>query len=278
MADDGTIVDLAQLLHCLRHVSDGTQHEPQIDTNLLQLVDVKAGPASDGSSDQNWVRHLVLRGKSVVGKIYFGTLPRFLVSVDISNNRLSGGLDLSTLPHTLAHLNASYNRFSELIDLGNLPAQLQSLNLASNQFSGKLDLSRLPDALSCLYLQKNRFTGIEASLTVRQSLTHRQLDGCSSVVGGEPGGEQSSSSPSYASGSEISSIRSSPVKGASRLDVATEDCDTFRSAAELQMQRAVIEYAALPISLTLLNLTENPFSASLQLVGQPRARLTIWYR
>ncbi len=79
----------------------------------------------------------------------------------MSENRLTGAIDLTQLPSSLEELSLWQNQLTGPVDLTQLPATLTHLRLAENQLTGAVDLTRLPASLMTLWLQRNAgLTGV----------------------------------------------------------------------------------------------------------------------
>lgn len=100
---------------------------------------------------------LELGGNRIVRMPPIATMPRTLVSVNVSRNAIDGRVDLSDLPKSLQSLDVSHNRFSGGVDLTNLPSSMGALHLEHNAFTGSIDLTKLPLELRRVVFHSNDF-------------------------------------------------------------------------------------------------------------------------
>ena len=82
-----------------------------------------------------------------------------LHSCVLSDNALTGSLDLTLLPGSMNVLNLMRNFLTDCICLVTLPPNLVELKLSYNVLSGKLVLTKLPGTLKELLLDHNAFEG-----------------------------------------------------------------------------------------------------------------------
>ena len=64
-------------------------------------------------------------------------------SLVLSENRLTGTVELKRLPPRLQNLDLSLNQLSGSIDLTQLPSCMTTLNLSHNDFTGGIDVKHL---------------------------------------------------------------------------------------------------------------------------------------
>jgi len=74
----------------------------------------------------------------------------FVTKVDLTEEGLTGTIDLTKLPQGLQELHLGNNRLTGTIDLTTLPQGLQGLHLYSNQLTGPIELTKLPQRLQII--------------------------------------------------------------------------------------------------------------------------------
>ena len=93
------------------------------------------------------------------GTLETTSLPRSLVTMNLSVNSFTGSVDMSTLPSTMVGLQLQHNKFSGELDLKAFPPQMAVADLGYNSFSGSVNLTALPSSLRVLSLHCNAFEG-----------------------------------------------------------------------------------------------------------------------
>ena len=93
------------------------------------------------------------------GEIHWKALPCGLQTVFIPNNNFRGSIVLADLPEALITLLAGNNKLSGKIILRDLPAAMQALDLEGNQLHGSIVIESLPQSMQDINLKGNEFTG-----------------------------------------------------------------------------------------------------------------------
>ena len=93
------------------------------------------------------------------GTLETSSLPRSLVTMNLSVNSFTGSVDLSTLPSTMVGLQLQHNKFSGELDLKAFPPKMAVADLGYNSFRGSVNLTALPSSLRVLSLHCNAFEG-----------------------------------------------------------------------------------------------------------------------
>lgn len=120
---------------------------------------------------------LDLQGNSFTAPPSFEGLPTTLQRLDLHSNGMSsgsGGIRFVGLPASLLTLQLSQNHLSGSVDWAQLPAGLQTLDLSHNSYSGDVSFSTLPASLTTVDLSYNSFTtaGGSAGVVSVQTLPH----------------------------------------------------------------------------------------------------------
>ncbi|KAM7256605.1 hypothetical protein ACFE04_012346 [Oxalis oulophora] len=115
-----------------------------------------------------------------------GSVPAFasksLTRVDLKNNALSGSLYSTTLPRSVMYLSLSWNRLSGPVDrLLNRLDKLNYLDLSMNRFNGPIPVRIFAFPISSLQLQRNQFWGalkpVHQVRITTVDLSYNQLSG-----------------------------------------------------------------------------------------------------
>ena len=91
------------------------------------------------TNNKPWIffKSLKIPFNAFMGEIDLRTLPKAMISLDLTANTFQGTIHLDSIPSKLTSLILMRNKLEGTLCVQNLPPSLESLNLACNAFFGK---------------------------------------------------------------------------------------------------------------------------------------------